>query len=325
MTRLAVAFVLSLTVAMVSAQAPETADSYIAAAKKLAANEQTALIQLCTAAPSAAPASTAPPDSRDVATPPASSAWAREPMKVFDNLYYVGERDFSAWAITTSAGIIIVDAIYDYSVETQVVGGLKKLGLDPTQIKYVVISHAHRDHSGGAALLQQRFGAHVLMTAADWDFQARDPSKFPKAKRDMVVADGQKLTLGDTTLTFIHTPGHTPGTMSTLIPVKDGGKPHVAALWGGTGFNFTTTTDRPTAYWFDAYITSAQRFRDAATKAGADVFLSNHPNWDGSTTKMPALATRAPGAPHPYVIGTQSLQNYLTIAELCAKAGRAKL
>jgi len=163
----------------------------------------------------------------------------------------------------------------------------------------------------------------VLMTAADWDFQARDPSKFPKAKRDMVVADGQKLTLGDTTLTFIHTPGHTPGTMSTLIPVKDGGKPHVAALWGGTGFNFTTTTDRPTAYWFDAYIKSAQRFRDAATTAGADVFLSNHPNWDGSTTKMPALATRAPGAPHPYVIGTQSLQ--MTIAELCAKAGRAKL
>jgi metallo-beta-lactamase class B len=315
---------LCLTVATLSAQAPETADSYIAAAKKLAANEQTALINLCTAAPAARPASTDPPDSRELQPAPAASTWAREPMKVFDNLYYVGERDYSAWAVTTSAGIIIVDAIFDYSVETQVVGGLKKLGLDPTQIKYVTVSHAHRDHSGGAAFLQQRFGAKVLMTGADWDFQARDPAKFPKAKRDMVVTDGQKLTLGDTTLTFIHTPGHTPGTMSTLIPVKDGGTPHVAALWGGTGFNFTTTADRPTAYWFDSYIKSAQRFRDAAAKAGADIFLSNHPSWDGSTTKMPALEKRAAGAPHPYVIGTQSLQNYLTIAELCAKAARAK-
>jgi metallo-beta-lactamase class B len=202
---------------------------------------------------------------------------------------------------------------------------LKKLGLDPTQIRYVTISHAHRDHSGGAALLPQRFGARVLMTGADWDFQARDPSMFPKARRDIAVTDGQQLTLGDTTLTFIHTPGHTPGTMSTLIPVRDGGTRHVAALWGGTGFNFTTTADRPAASWFDAYIASAQRFRAAAAKAGADVFLSNHPNWDGSNVKMAALEKRAKGAPHPYVIGGQSLQNYLAIAELCAKAGKAKL
>ena len=54
------------------------------------------------------------------------------------------------WAVSTSAGIIIIDPIYDYSVEEQVVGGLKKLGLDPAQIKYVVVSHAHRDHAGGA-------------------------------------------------------------------------------------------------------------------------------------------------------------------------------
>jgi metallo-beta-lactamase class B len=323
MTRLG--FLLCLTASGVLAQSADTADSYIAAAKKLAANEQTALIDLCTAAPSARPASTAAPDSRPPGPAPAASSWSRAPMKVFDNLYYVGERNYSAWAVTTSGGIIIVDAIFDYSVEAQVVGGLKALGLDPTQIKYVTISHAHRDHSGGAAFLQQRFGARVLMTGEDWDFQARDPVSFPKATRDIAVTDGQQLTLGDTTLTFIHTPGHTPGTMSTLIPVRDGGTRHVAALWGGTGFNFTTTAERPAAYWFDAYIGSAQRFRDAATKAGADVFLSNHPNWDGSNAKMAALEKRTKGAAHPYVIGTKSLQNYLMIAELCAKAGKAKL
>ena len=312
--------------AALAAQSSDTAESYVAKAKALAANEQTALIELCT--PAAAAAATPPPAATSAPkpqTPPARSTYAREPMKVFDNLYYVGEQNYSAWAVTTSAGIIIIDTIYDYSVQDQVVGGLKTLGLDPSSIKYAVVSHAHRDHAGGAAYLQKTFGARVLMTPADWDLLARGNESYPKPKRDIEVADGQQLTLGDTTLTVVHTPGHTPGTMSTLVPVKDHGTPHVAALWGGTGFNFTITKDRPAAYWFDAYITSAQRFREAAKKAGADVFLSNHPSWDGSTTKMPALEKRAAGAPHPYVIGANSLQNYLTIAELCARAGRARL
>jgi metallo-beta-lactamase class B len=323
-----VAVVVLLT-ASISAQAQDTADSHVAAAKALSASAPTALINLCT--PDQAARATAParrgqaPPAQTPQGPPDRSTWAREPMKVFDNLYYVGERAYSAWAVNTSAGIIIIDAIYDYSVEEQVAGGLKKLGLDPAQIKYVVISHAHRDHVGGAWYLQERFGARVMMTAADWDFLERTTQKWPKAKRDIVVTDGQQLTLGDTTLTFIHTPGHTPGTMSTLVPVKDNGTPHVAALWGGTGFNFTITPERPAAYWFDSYIKSAQRFREAAAKAGADVFLSNHPSWDGSDAKMAALTKRAPGAPHPYVIGTKNLQSYLTIAEHCARAGKLRL
>jgi metallo-beta-lactamase class B len=308
---------------LLSAQSSDSAESYVAAAKALAATERTALIDLCTPAAPPAPApKTAEPKPF---TPPSRSTYAREPVKVFDNLYYVGERDYSAWAVTTSAGIIVIDTIWDYSVEEQVVGGLEKLGLDPATIKYVVVSHAHRDHAGGAGYLQKRFGARVLMTAADWELMGREAGGYARPMRDMLVMDGGMLTLGDTVLTFIHTPGHTPGTMSTLVPVKDNGTPHVAALWGGTGFNFTITPERPAAYWFDAYITSAQRFREAAAKAGGDVFLSNHPSWDGSNAKMAALEKRAAGSPHPYVIGEKSLQNYLTIAELCAKAGRARL
>ena len=142
-------------------------------------------------------------------------------MKVFDNLYFLGQTEYSAWAVTTSAGIILIDAIFDYSVEDEVVGGLKKLGLDPATIKYVVVSHGHGDHSGGAKYLQDRFNARVILSAADWDLL--DKSTQTKPRRDMVATDGQKLTLGDTTLTLYHTPGHTLGTLSTLIPVKDRG------------------------------------------------------------------------------------------------------
>src|SRR5438552_17720468 len=134
----------------------------------------------------------------------------------------------------------------------------------------------------------------------------RDRGAWSKPKRDMVAADGQRLTLCDTTLTLYLTPGHTLGTISTLIPVKDNGKPHLAALWGGTGFNWlrnrTTyiTPDKPDKFWFETYRTSAERFRDIVTKAGADITLSNHTNSGGTEQKLAALAARTPTAPHPY-------------------------
>ena len=76
-------------------------------------------------------------------------------MKVFDNLYFFGQSEYSAWALTTPEGIILFDTLFDYSVEDEVVNGMKKLGLNPADIKYAVVSHAHPDHDGGA-LGQQR-------------------------------------------------------------------------------------------------------------------------------------------------------------------------
>jgi metallo-beta-lactamase class B len=144
-----------------------------------------------------------------------------------------------------------------------------------------------------------------------------------------VATDGQQLTLGDTTVTLYITPGHTLGTISSLIPVKDGGQQHLAAYWGGTAFNWLRgpaayiTPERPARFWFTQYATSARRFRDVADRAGADVLLSNHTNFDGSKTKIPALKARAAGAPHPYVVGKEAVRRYLTVAEECAQAGLA--
>ena len=156
----------------------DTVDAHVAAAKALAANEQTALINLCEPSASAAASrSSQPARGAQPPAPPDRSQWTREPMKVFDNLYYVGEKEYSSWAVVTSAGIIIIDAIYDYSVEEQVAGGLKKLGLDPANIKYVVVSHAHRDHVGGAWFLQERYGARALPL-----YCAVDPSRYAQKK-----------------------------------------------------------------------------------------------------------------------------------------------
>ena len=98
--------------------------------------------------------------------PPDKSTWYAEPVKVFDNLYFFGQSEYAVWAITTSQGIIVLDTIFDYSVEEEVAGGMKKLGLDPANIKYAVVTHAHPDHDGGARFLQEHYGTHVIMSPA---------------------------------------------------------------------------------------------------------------------------------------------------------------
>jgi len=81
------------------------------------------------------------------------SAWYADPAKVFDNLYFVGGKIHSSWALTTSEGIIVLDTTYPYNSEELIVGGMRRLGLDPEDVKYVIIAHAHGDHVGGAEML----------------------------------------------------------------------------------------------------------------------------------------------------------------------------
>jgi metallo-beta-lactamase class B len=163
------------------------------------------------------------------------------------------------------------------------------------------------------------------MSAADWDLLGRDHGSWQKPHHDWVAQDGQRLTLGHTTLTLYITPGHTPGTISTLIPVTDHGQSHVVAEWGGTAFNFTMLPHTSERFWFQTYSQSAERFRDIVTKAGADALIANHTYLDGSVKKIAALKARATGDPHPYVIGNDAVRRYLTVADECAKVGLLRL
>ena len=109
--------------------------------------------------------------------------------------------------------------------------------------------------------------------------------------------------------------------------MKDRGTPHLVAYSGGTAFNWLTnrnayiTADRPASFWFESYRNSAQKFRDIAAKAGADVVISNHLDFDGSKTKLPAILARKTGDPHPYVVGKDGVQRYLTVGYECSSAG----
>ncbi|HEX3486751.1 MAG TPA: MBL fold metallo-hydrolase [Micropepsaceae bacterium] len=297
--------------------AANTIDAHLRAAKTAAEFDYTGTLARTCVLPQTGPG-------RDVAPGPAPdrSTWYTEPAKVFDNLYFVGTKIHSSWALTTSDGIILIDTLYEYASDEAIVGGLKKLGLDPANVKYVIISHAHGDHVGGAKLMQDRFHSRIVMGAPDWDSIEQSKNQYPhgKPKRDIVAMDGQKITLGDTSVILVLTPGHTPGTVSMIFQVKDGGKPLTVAYSGGTAFNFVNDVPH-----FDIYINSQRKMAAAAANAGATIVMSNHSEFDNAVTKIKLIAARKPGEPHPFEVGREAVARYFKVMEECAQVARLKL
>src|SRR6195256_4215546 len=296
----AIAVMAGLGAAGAFAQEPaNTIDSHLRAAKTAAEFDYTGTLARTCIAPQTGPG-------RDVAPGPAPdrSTWFTEPAKVFDNLYFVGTKIHSSWALTSSEGIILIDTLYDYASEEAIVGGLKKLGLDPATVKTVIISHAHGDHDGGAKLMQDRFGSRIVMGGPDWDSIEKSVNQYPngKPKRDIVAADGQKITLGDTSVTLVLTPGHTPGTASMLFEVRDKGTPLMVAYSGGTAFNFPNDVPH-----FETYINSQRKMAALAATANASVLMSNHSEFDNAVTKIKMLAARKPGEAHPFDLGRNAV------------------
>jgi len=252
---------------------------------------------------------------------PDRANWYAPPFKIFDNLYWLGTRQHSSWALTTSAGIIIIDTNFAWATQPEIVDGLNKLGLNPKDIKYVIISHAHGDHDQGAAELQKISGAQVVMGAADWDMTLarKDYAGGIPAKGISVGPQGYKLTLGDTTVDIYATPGHTDGTLSYIFPVRNGGSTIMAAYSGGT---LTGAFGTDGARW-DEYIASQKKIQAAAAAAKAQVILSNHSEYDGAYTKARLIAApRQVGETHPFIVGEDVVQRYFTVMQECAAAAK---
>ena len=243
-----------------------------------------------------------------------------EPMKAFDDLYWMGTPSTSSWLLTSDDGYILYDTQGVYDAEDVLAAGLKKLGLDPAKVKYVIVSHAHGGEVGGAYLFQSRYGSHIAMN--DWDMVEASVNGFPagKPKRDIVATDGMKITAGNRTVTIYLTPGHTPGTISSIFQVHDNGKPLTVVYSGGTEFNFPNDVPH-----FDQYLASERKLASLAAAAGATIVLNNQSQFNGAATKLRMLKDRHPGEPHPLDVGTNAVARYFKIEDECAQAVRLKL
>jgi metallo-beta-lactamase class B len=246
------------------------------------------------------------------------------PARVFDNLYFVGSHWTNAWAITTSKGIILLDAMDNASEAEHIIeAGLRNLGLDPATIRYVVVSHGHSDHYGGATYLKEKFGARIVMSAQDWALVARSRGEATKPGRgeipaeDVAVRDGDHIVLGDTSVELYLTPGHTMGTLSSIFDVRDKGVSRKAILWGGTSFNFGPTHPEQ----LQAYLRTFEAAQRRVRAENIQVLISNHPEFDRSIDKIARLRTD-PSAGNPFVIGASGVISTLDVGLQCALATR---
>jgi metallo-beta-lactamase class B len=248
-----------------------------------------------------------------------------QPTKVFDNLYVVGRTSTAVWVVATSAGLVLIDAGYGDQLESVLLPGLKTLGLDPAHVRYVIVGHGHGDHFGGSAYFQQR-GARVVMAGPDWDLVETPPAAgrggapVQPPKRDIVAVEGQAITVGDVAFTPVMIPGHTPGSMGVIFPVKEGGATHIAGLFGGS----ILTPGRISDEGLTQYISSVEHWSDVTRRMKVDVEIQNHPMYDGFLTKLDRLKGRKPGQQNPFIVGTDSYQRFVGVMSGCTKAQLAR-
>ena len=228
--------------------------------------------------------------------------YAIDPFRIFDNVFYVGGTQFSSYLIETSDGLILIDANMGGPLTRPFLQRIVDSGFKLQDIKYVLITHAHVDHIGAAAELQ-RHGARVVLGQRDWEYaqtQADLPGfRFDMPRRDIAARDGDRIALGDTTVDCVASPGHTPGAMSYVFPVRDGDRTYRAIVLAGQGSNFSGLSQA------EEFVDSMERLVNMAWndwKSGdpISINLSAHPKFGEVIDRARLLKTRAKGQVHPY-------------------------
>lgn len=249
--------------------------------------------------------------------------------KIFDNVYIIGNSGTAVYVIQTSAGLLMIDSLSANQVDTQLLPGFQKLGLNPADVKIILVGHGHADHFGGSPYMQEHFGSKVYISAADWNLMENPPARGrtgargPAAvlpKHDAEVKEGEPVVLGDLKVTPIAIPGHTPGSMAYIFPVKDNGRAHMAGVYAGTVLTPGIVSDEGLAM----YLNSVRHYRDAAKKAGVDVVMQNHPLMYPLPDMLDQLARRKKGDANPFVVGKGNYQKFVDVMEACTEVNIAR-
>ncbi|WP_440905557.1 MBL fold metallo-hydrolase [Catenovulum sp. SX2] len=201
-----------------------------------------------------------------------------EPFRMFDNVYYVGDKWVSSYAIKTSSGLAIIDTL-DFPYCKWIPHNLEKLGLDKEKVTHIFVTHGHSDHVGGAEFLQSLYGAKVIISekalelSNEQALKSKDKNRFLPPVVESFAEDGAIMLVGDTKFKLYITPGHTEGDLSIDFVVKDEGKLYRAFVVGGHSADFQNST------LAQQFIDSMERIKKLALQGvPVTVNLSNHPH-----------------------------------------------
>lgn len=194
-----------------------------------------------------------------------------QPFKIIGNVYFVGTFQASCHLIDTNDGLILIDPGYANALYL-VVRSIYELGFNPKDIKYIINTHWHGDHAEATAAMVDLSGAKTLIGRYDAE----------KAKRyfdpDILVSDGDRLSLGNTTISFMETPGHTRGTISFFLETEENGQTYRVGMFGGAGAN-TLAQGR---FDYDGCREDYRNSLHRLQKEKVDVFIGNHV-WNNDT------------------------------------------
>jgi metallo-beta-lactamase class B len=228
------------------------------------------------------------------------------PHKIIGNVYYVGTESLSSFLVTTPAGHILINSVFERTVPT-IQDSVQKLGFRFEDIEIVVGSHAHGDHQEGDGLIAKLTGARAMAIGDDVPLlQAmRSPGGVPRPMYEP-LQDGSQVTLGGVTLTAHHTPGHTPGCTTWTMQVEEGGRTYDVLIIGSVGVNpGTNLVGNP------SLVAQYRRSFAFLKAASVDVGLGSHPAMYGMAEKHAAIK---PGGPNPF-INPQTFKDEVTIQE----------
>jgi metallo-beta-lactamase class B len=220
---------------------------------------------------------------------PVSRSWNQpvEPFRIAGNLHYVGASDIASYLITTPKGHIVIDGGFEETAP-MILENIRKLGFRVEDVRILLNTHAHYDHAGGLAELKRVTGATFY---AMWgeipqlarggldDPQFGDRFPFPPIEADRFLEDGDHVTLGGTTLTAHHTPGHTRGCTTWTMRVRDGEHMRNVVILGSptapSEYRLTDNPRYPNAVW------DYRRQFERLKALPCDIFLASHGNFFG--------------------------------------------
>lgn len=227
-----------------------------------------------------------------------------KPWKPFDNVNYVGICWVSAWLINTDDGSVLIDTLYGPFTK-HLAENLKSTGVDLAKIKYVLMTHGHFDHAGGAFAIKSMLpNAKFVMTKGGWEEAVESAAKsqgrrtWKMIEPEIIAKDGDTFVVGGNRFRVYETPGHTWGTASYTYDVKDGAKTYRAVTIGGLGLNAIEGPEQ-----VEAYIKSVDRIAGLTGKSEemVEVHLTTHGFSNQLTEDRLKLAERKAGEPNVFV------------------------
>ena len=227
--------------------------------------------------------------------------------RIFDQMAIIGDEVVACFVLDTAEGYVLIDCLEPTARALDLIEqGFAALGYDIEGLVAIAITHGHGDHYGNANILKDRYGARILLSERDYRLACANEDnidyRLPDFEVDRFIEDGDVLTFGDTRITCVATPGHTPGCFSFIVNVSDCGTPHAVALWGGSGI-------LPTSNASD-YYESLLKFSNACAAAGVDGEIATHPSLDNGVERAALIRNIVDGVPNPFVLGKEGYRYY---------------